>query len=79
VVGDDHAGFAAPFEERRQFASDPTAGDRGVGDRRQALARHIINDIENTETSAAGELVVDEIQRPAGIGLCLDQDRRSRA
>jgi hypothetical protein len=34
---------------------------------------------EDAEASAAGELVVDEIQRPAGIGLCFDEDRGTRA
>ncbi|MCJ9750043.1 hypothetical protein MOV61_04840 [Neorhizobium sp. BETTINA12A] len=43
----------------------------------EAFAPHVINDIE--EPSAAGELVVDEIERPAGIGLRLDQDRCRRA
>lgn len=43
----------------------------------KAFAPHVINDIE--EPSAAGELVVDEIERPAGIGRRLDQDRCRRA
>ena len=78
IVGDDHAGLAASFDQRRQFARHATAGDRRVGDRRQAFPRHVIDDIEDAEPPAAGELVVDKIQRPARVGVRLDQDRRPR-
>lgn len=79
VVGDDHSWLAASFDEGRQFASDATTGDRGVRDRRQAFARHVIDDVEHAEPPSAGELVVDEIQRPSGIGFRFDQDRCTRA
>jgi hypothetical protein len=76
VVGDDHTGFAALLHQRLQFSRHAPAGDRGVGDRRQAFARHVLDDVEDPEPPAAGELVVDEIQRPAGVGDSLDEDRR---
>ena len=79
MVRDDHARLVAPVEERRQFPCDATPGDRGIGDRGQAFARNVIDDVEHAEAPAAGELVVDEIQRLAGIGLRFDEDRRPRA
>jgi site-specific DNA recombinase len=48
-------------------------------DRRQTFARHVVDDVQHAETATAGELVVDEIQRPPRVGLRLDQDRRSRS
>ncbi|KGE00218.1 hypothetical protein JL39_11105 [Rhizobium sp. YS-1r] len=59
VIGDNHSGLATPLDQRRQFAGDKTAGDRGVRDRRQAFARHVIGDIEDAKASAAGELSTD--------------------
>src|SRR5579883_3464587 len=79
VIRDDHAGLATPFDQRCQLPGDALAGDRGVGDRRQAFARDIIDDVQNAEAPAAGELIMHEVQGPASIDLGLDQDRRSRA
>ncbi len=79
VVGDDHAGLATPPEERRQLAGDALACDRGVGDRRQALTCHIVDDVEDTEPPAAGELVMHEVQGPAGVRPRLHKDGRSRS
>ncbi|AEG07173.1 hypothetical protein ACVMB3_005227 [Sinorhizobium meliloti] len=79
VVRDNHAGFASPFNQCRQFASNTTARDRRIWDCRQAFARDVVDHIEDAKAPAAGELIVDEIQRPACIGLCCDQDRRTRA
>ena len=78
VVRDDHAGLAAPLDQRRQFARHAPPGDRGVGDRRQAFPRHVVDDVQNAEPPAAGELIVDEIHGPAGVGDRLDQYRRPR-
>jgi len=52
-----------------------TTGNRWVRDCRQAFARDVVDNVEHTEASAAGELVVNESQRPAGIGLCFDEER----
>ena len=79
VVGDDHARLAAPLDERRQFARHPPSGDRRVRDRSQAFPGHVVDDVEDAEAPAVGELVVDEVQRPAGIRPGLDQDRRPGA
>jgi hypothetical protein len=68
-----------PLDQRRQFARHAPPGDRGVGDRRQAFPRHVVNDVQNAEPPAAGELIVDEIHGPAGVGDRLDQQRRPRS
>jgi hypothetical protein len=73
VVGDDHLRLATDLDQHGQLAGHPSARDRGVGDRRQALSRHVIDDVENTEAPAESELVVDE--RPARVDPGLDQDR----
>jgi hypothetical protein len=46
---------AAPFDQCRQFASNPTTGERRIRERCQALARDIINDVEDAEASATGD------------------------
>ena len=74
IVRDDHAWLAAPFDQRRQLARHALAGDRGVGDRRQALSCHVVDDVEDPKSPTTGELVVNEIQRPAGIGGRIDED-----
>lgn len=79
VVGDDHARLAALIDQRRQFACHPPPRDRGVGDGRQTFPGHVIDDIQDPEATAAGELVVDKIQRPPGVRPSLDQYRRSGA
>jgi hypothetical protein len=68
----------ATLDKDGQFAGHAPAQDRRVGDCRQAISRHIIDDVQNAESSAAGELVVDEIRRPARVGDRLNQDRRPR-
>jgi hypothetical protein len=68
----------APFDQRRQFPRHAPARDQGVRDRRQALPRHVIDDVQDAEPPAAGKLVMDEIHRPASVRLGFDQDRRPR-
>ena len=67
VIGDDHAGLAAPGDKRRELARDAPARDRGVGDRRQALLGDVVEDVQDAKAPAAGELVVDEVDRPACV------------
>ena len=44
-----------------EFACDPAAGQRDIGDRCQALSGAVVVDSENAEASAADELVGDEV------------------
>jgi hypothetical protein len=50
--------------------------DRCVGDRCQTFPRNVIDDVQNAKPAAAGELVVNKIERPADIWLGLGHDRR---
>ena len=79
VVADDHAWATAAEDQRRQLACYAPARYLDVGDRRQALACHVEGPVEDAETQTTGELIMDEVQRPTGIGLRLDQERRPRA
>ena len=77
LIRDDHPRLATPLNQVRQFARNAPSRDRGIGDGGQAFPRNVVDDVENAQTPAAGELVVDKVQRPAGIGPCLNEDRRS--
>src|SRR3981081_403796 len=52
------------------------AGERGVGYQRQALACAVIDDGEDAEATAVGELVRYEVERPAVVGRHRNQHRR---
>ena len=79
VIGDDQIGFAAPRDDRVEFSRHPATRERGVGDRRQAFLGHVVDHVEDAEAPTVRELVVDEVDRPAGVRLRLDEDRRPRA
>jgi hypothetical protein len=55
------------------FAGQPACT---VANRRQAFARHVVDDVEHAESPPAGELIVHEVERPAGVRSRLDEDRR---
>src|SRR5262245_18605309 len=46
-------GLAQPGHDAIELASDPQAGDRGIGNERQAFPRAIIDHAEDAETPAA--------------------------
>src|SRR5260370_15542989 len=75
IVGNYHLRLAARANEHRQLACNPFARDRGVGNCRQTYARHIIDNVEDAEAPALGELVMDEVERPARVDLALAPDR----
>jgi hypothetical protein len=77
IVGNDDLRPAANADEHRQLACNPFARDRGVGDSCQTFARDIIDNVEDAGAPALGELVVDEVKRPARIDLGFSQDRRA--
>jgi hypothetical protein len=72
-------GFAAPGDDGVELARHPPAGDRGVGDRRQAFFGDVIDHVEDAKAPPVRKLVVDEVDRPAGVRPRLDQDRRPHA
>jgi hypothetical protein len=77
VVADDHSRRAASLNDGGELASDATSRDGGVGDRTQTLLGDIVDDVEDAEPPAIGELILDEVERPARIGLGLHHDGRA--
>ena len=49
AVGHDHRKFATLVDERGELAGNPSTRDRGVRDRDQILARHMIDDVGNAQ------------------------------
>ncbi len=60
------------------FTRHAAARDRRVGDRAEALLRHVVDDVEDPEAAPVRELIVDEVRGPARIRLRLDEDGRTR-
>lgn len=58
----------------RAGLGDHSGGEVG-GDRSEALSGNVIHHIQHPEPPSAGELIMDEIQRPAGVCTGFDQDR----
>ena len=75
VVGDDQIRFAAPGDEGVELARNSRAGDQGVGDRRQTFLGDVVDHVEDPEAPPVRKLVVDEVDRPAGVRPRFDQDR----
>ena len=63
----------------RRWGHTHTRDGGGVWDRGQALARHVIDDVENPEATTIGHLIVNEVERPAGVDPGFDHDRGADA
>jgi hypothetical protein len=69
VVTDDYIRASpSPANNVVQFARHTPAGDRGVGDQRQAFSGAVVNHRQDAEAPSVGELVRDEVQAPALVG-----------
>ena len=44
-----------------------------------AMACHVIDDVQDAKAPSVRQLVMDEVERPAGIGLCVYKDRSPRS
>lgn len=77
VVADDELRLAVPGDERRQFAGHPPARDRSIWDRGEALFFHVVDDVEHAEPLPGRHLIVNEVERPTGIGARFDDHRRT--
>ena len=62
IVGDDHAGIAAPFGDRIQFASGTFARDRVVHDGRQAFPAEVVDDTQDAEAASIDQRVRHEVE-----------------
>lgn len=75
----DHLRRTASDDQIAQLAHDPPTRDRRIDHRCQALAHHVIDDVEHPEASPGDELVVDEVQAPALVGKRQHRRRGPRA
>jgi hypothetical protein len=50
------------YDDRVQLASDAPAGDRGIGNQRQAFASEVVDHGEDAEPPTIGERVGDEVE-----------------
>ena len=62
VVADDHCRLPAPGDERFEFARHPQSRQRSVGDQGKAFPRAVVDDGQDAEAAAVGELVRDEVE-----------------
>lgn len=74
VVASDHTQRATSLDQRGQLALQATR-NRGVGDRVQALLGDVVEDVEDAEPPPVGGLFMNEVERPARVGLGFYQDR----
>ena len=79
IVGNDHLRLAARARciVNSRATRLPEIEVSGIVARH--TPRHIIDNVEDAEAPALGELVMDEVERPARVDLGLDQDRRARS
>ena len=68
VVADDGLWLAASDQKPVELAGHPDAGDRGVGNRRQAFAGALV-DHQDAHTAAVDELIGNEVDRPASLAI----------
>jgi len=64
VVADHHLRLAALDYQPVQFPRHADAGERRVGHQHQALAGTIIDDGQDAEAAAVGELIRHKVERP---------------
>ena len=79
VVADDSLGPAAGADQKIKLPRDPLAGQRGIRHCSQTLARAVVENRQNAKAPATGQLIGNEVERPAVIGLQRDGDRRPRS
>ncbi len=76
MIRDNEIGLAPSADDLGQLPRHASTRDRGVRDRRQALLRHVIDDVQDAEAPPRAELVVDKVDRPTRVRLRLDEERR---
>lgn len=68
IIADDHPWLAALGDQIGELAHDPTPRYRRIGHRTQALAGHIVDDVEHSEPASRRHLIVHEVQAPSLVG-----------
>jgi hypothetical protein len=75
IVGHTDHRSTTPGDDDIEFAHNPQAGQRSVGDQRQAFAGEVIDHGQNAETSAIGEGIRQKVEAPALVGSLRDRQR----
>ena len=68
----------APANDIVEFPGHAPAGDRGVGDQRQAFSGAVVDHRQDAEAPTVGQLVGDKVQAPALVGCQRRRDRPPR-
>ncbi len=77
VVTDDGVGPCHPLEDRCiEFAPDPCAGDRRIGNQAHTLPAVVIDHGEDPEPASASKGIGHEVEAPALVGTLRDRHRR---
>ena len=67
-VRDDEARLAASRDDGGQLTRHAAPGNRGVGDRAETFLGHVVDDVVDAKATTGSELIVNEIDRPPGVG-----------
>lgn len=65
VVADDHPWLAARRDQPIEFGCDPQTRERRVGNQGDVLAGAVVDDRQDAEAAAIGELIRHEVEAPA--------------
>ena len=75
IVRNNHPRLSVPGDHVRESRATRIPTIEVSADRGQALARHVIDNVENPEATTIGHLIVNEVDQPAGVDRGFDQDR----
>jgi hypothetical protein len=72
-------GPATRGDQKIELTGDPLAGERGIGHGSQTLAGAVVENSQDAKAPATGQLIGNEVERPAVIGPQRDRDWRPRS
>lgn len=76
MVGHDHSWLAASLDSCGQFAGHAPSRDRRLRNGAQAFLGEVVDDVEDAEAPAVGELALEEVQRhQRALGLARPESR----
>lgn len=79
IVADNHSGPSSFLDDPVKFTGNPQPGQRGIGDETQAFPGTVVDDRQNPEPAAIGELIPLACGHPACARSASPPDRAGRA
>ena len=79
VVADDHQRQAAQLGDAVELTGDAMAGQRAIGDQRQALPAEVVDHHQNPQAPAVAQDVRGEVEAPALVRCLWHRQRRPGA